>query len=641
MAFSFTCNSLNFTFDAYDMFNPSPTYPNGYVKWNNDGEFMQSFNSTCSKLDIKAIADAQTLTHGQDPTTYTSTYHIWTLAEHILAKDSYQESDYTNEGYHRLSIDLITYPGNDPYTTVKFYYERSHTLNPWNTYYTGTAINDMDFRPNDVMLNPGGGQLIFVLTHPWEDYEGDIPYYKEYQISMIYNINHLTYLNSSMVDYPDYRSYEDAYTVDVLSEHGFPISGDNLKYVYNRNGQPYTVTSLISSSFVDVQHLLDALRYVNEHGGDSGGNASYINPEDPDDDTSDGGGGGDDGDYSQSDGGDEIDFSEDPGLDGMSTGFVKVYAPDTTQMQALSNYMLSTAFIDNVKKLYANPMDYILGLKILPFKPGISGSEEVTVGGVGTNVYMSKVSSRWKNINCGSVNVIERFGGYMDYAPYTKVAIFLPFIGVKELNTDEVTGTKDNIGKVTVKYKVDVVTGECIAEVKCKNKKGLNAVCYAFNGNCATDIPITQRDTTKILSGFVGGVSAAAVTGISAMSGNVAGMVGGSIAGLTSIMQSKPTYAHSGNFSGSSGFLGRYKPFLIIESPIQSLSSNFVAQRGYPSNVGKTIGDFDGFTSFNSVRLHDIYSFTLDEHGNKTISSAATQDEIAEIREILKEGVYL
>lgn len=635
MGLTFKCRSLDFTFDAYNMYNPSPTYPNGAIIYNTETNFMEASNGMCTKFNLKGLADSLTTQYGSGQTEHVEKFHIMTYEEKTLHEGSYNESQYQNVRYVKSYIQCTTIPGNDPRTNVRIVQEKSNTLDPWNPDYT-ISSSDFVLRPSDVLLSPGAGELILVLKYPWEDYDGQSGYVKEYSLVLLYNVNQLQYRNAPIVDYPDYRTYENSYTVEVLDN----LSGIDLSYVYNRNVQTNYITAIIDGTFVDEAHFFNALRAVEEAGGDSGGEVT-VTSDNPDDDTSDGGGGSDDGDYSQSDGGDEVDFSEDPGLDGLSTGFVKVYAPDTTQMQALSQYMLSSAFIDNVKKLYANPMDYILGLKILPFKPGISGSEEVTVGGVSTNVYMSKVSSRWKNIDCGSVNVIERFGGYMDYAPYTKIAIYLPFIGVKELNTDEVTGTKNNVGKVTVKYKVDVVTGECIAEIKCKNKKGLNAVCYAFNGNCATDVPITQRDTSKILSGFVGGVSAAAVTGISAMSGNVAGMVGGSIAGLTSIMQSKPTYAHSGNFSGSSGFLGRYKPFLIIESPIQSLSSNFVAQRGYPSNVGKTIGDFDGFTSFNSVRLHDIYSFTLDGQGNKTISSAATQDEIAEIREILKEGVYL
>lgn len=637
MGFSYTCNDLNFTFDAYDIFNPSPTAEDGSIMHNSSGAFVNPFNSTCSKFNVKAYADSLTAQYGS--TGHSEEKVLWIVNEKEVYKDSIWEPAYQNDRFTRVTILFDTSPGGgDPYTRVRFRYDRSNTANPFIPISAYTLYSEpKNFHPNDVLFNEGAGELIMAFVYPWEEYEGEYVPYKYYGFGIQYNILQLRKQSSTgmipVPEFPDYVTYENSYGIEAVNSVELAVGNCH-------NVNPDANYSYGGYTLVDIEHFIAGLQSVTDNGGDPGGTVTYT-PEDPDDDTSDGGGGGDDGDYSQSDGGDEIDFSEDPGLDGLSTGFVKVYAPDTTQMQALSNYMLSQGFIDNVKKLYANPMDYILGLKILPFKPGISGIEEVTVGGVSTNVYMSKVSSRWKNIDCGSVNVIERFGGYMDYAPYTKIAIYLPFIGVKEINTDEVTGTKSNVGKVTVKYKVDVVTGECIAEVKCKNKKGLNAVCYAFNGNCATDVPITQRDTSKILSGFVGGVSAAAVTGISAMSGNVAGMVGGSIAGLTSIMQSKPTYAHSGNFSGSSGFLGRYKPFLIIESPIQSLSSNFVTQRGYPSNVGKTIGEFDGFTSFNSVRLHDIYSFTLDGQGNKTISSAATQDEIAEIREILKEGVYL
>lgn len=631
MAIELTSKDFNFTFTEYTIDNPGPESSNGYIRENTLDMFINKGNYLCSALNIKAIADALTKEYAIDQQTSHQEDKTLLIVNRTTMTQNNPQS-YQQTGYEKIYINFYTSPtlqNNQPGTRVTFNVSRSNSLNPWNSidYYSATPIL---FMYGEELFTPGAGELILVVRKPDSDTSSTSQ--QLFNAGILWNCLYLRSGSGMSPKYPGYYKYNESVLIDTITELGYTTNN-----TFNQN--PQSINAISGGYYFDNES--DFVTAINQCSSAPGGATAKETADDSDDDTSAGGGGSNDGDYSQSDGGDSVDFSEDPGLSGLGTGFCTCYCPTETQVKNLSDYMLSNNFIDAVKKLYANPMDYILGMKIVPFKPTTSGSSQVTVGGVSTGVYMNKVSGRWKNIDCGTVKVIERFGGYMDYSPYTKASIFLPFIGIKELMIDEIMGNKTDPGTVHVNYKVDVITGECIAEIKCHNKKGLNAVCYSFNGNCATDIPITQRDMSKILTGFVGGVSAAAVTGISATTGNVAGMVGGSIAGLNSIMQSKPQYSHSGNFSGSSGFLGNYKPYLIIESPIQSLSANFKSQRGYPSNIGKTIGEFDKFTSFNSVRLHDIYSYTTDANDNIIIQSTATPEELDEIRDILKEGVYL
>lgn len=615
---------LDFNFESYTIDNPGPESVNGYIRPNTLYDFINKYQYYATAFDVKAYADELTRIYGvtQD-VSHVEDKIIFMYNEAIMTRNLPVESRLT--GYRKFYLHFVTSPNaenNTPGTTVSICYSRSDTLSPWHEIESG-SVNSITWLVNEELLFKGLGEIILCVKDPNPDSQTFTDQF--YTFGVVYNGLYLRHAGSISPDFPDYYDYTHSQMITKFNELNYTTQNSS-------NYNPQYLNSISSGLyFMYPGDFLDAVndcKYDNAEGvGDT-----------PDDDTSAGGGG--DGDYSQTDGGDEIDFSQDPGLSGLGSGFCNCFCPTETQLQNLSQYMHDQSFISAVKKLYANPMDYIFGLKIVPFIPTTSGSYEVTVGGVSTGVYMNKVANRWKTIDCGSINIIERFGGYMDYNPYTKASIFLPYIGVKDLNVDEIMGTSSNPGRIQVVYKVDVITGECIAELKCKNKKGLNAVTYSFNGNCASDIPITQMDMSKVLSGFVGGASAGAVSAISASTGNVAGLVGGSIAGLNAIMQSKPQYSHSGNFSGNSGFLGQNIPYLIVESPIQSLSSNFKGQRGYPSNIGGTIGSFDGFTVFNSVRLHDIYSFTTS--GQTTIINAtATTEELTEIEEILKGGVYL
>ena len=618
MSFSIYSKDFDFTFQPYTIENPGPEGTNGYIRPNQFYGFINATNYTAATLNIQPYVDSLLQRYGIElKQNYTERKAFFTVdLDELYKDDGGNTSEYK---YQRWGIQISISPRSDyvePHATIGFYYTQSKTLDPWVDHddHVSPTVK-WDYQQQ--FLNPHEPELI--LLYMPADPNSSETLRSKHCIGFMWNSLEFSSGGSSQPAL-GYFGYEDSITIQEVISHGYSnVNSDNSNYHYLESYGDVWGYFQVS----ELENFINALNLADPGSG-------TITPDDPDDDTSEPGGG--DGDYTQG-GGDEVDHPTLPTVDGTGTGFFEIYVPTPTQLKALSTYMLSNDFISAVKKLYADPMDYIISLKMIPFTPQYSGNVTITVGGVTTNVAMNKAASRWFKKNLGSISVVGRYGSFLDYSPYTKAAIYLPFIGIKEIDTDEIMGTKSKPGSVSVNYNIDIVTGDCTATVKCHNKNGLNGVTYTFDGNCACSLPLSGRDMSAILSSSVSGVSAGIMAGVSASTGNMMGVVYGAVSGINSIMSSKPIPTRSGGFSGSSGFLGEYTPYLIIESPRQSLSSKFIEQNGLPSNIGGAIKDFNKYTEFSSVRLHDI------ETPNN--SFMATDDELEEINQVLSDGVYL
>lgn len=327
-------------------------------------------------------------------------------------------------------------------------------------------------------------------------------------------------------------------------------------------------------------------------------------------DSAPGGGGGTWGDLS-----DSIDFPSLPTLSAVGTGFVTLYIPTATQLSNLANYMWNgdVQTLDFWRKIVADPIDLILGLNIIPVALPSAGGKNVTVGGVSTDVYMTYTSTQYVEIDCGSLTVPEFYGAYLDYAPYTKFDLYLPYCGTHPLIADEIVGKT-----IHIKYHVDALSGACIAYVKCGD-----SVLYEFSGNVCAQIPVTANQFGDMVRSAIS--IASAIGTMVATDGATAPMTIGAIASAgTNSMGLKPTVEKSGAIGGMAGQLGIQKPYLIITRPSLCVPRDQNAYMGYPSFVTVLLGDLDGYNEISSIHLENV---------------PATDSELSEIENLLKGGV--
>ena len=300
---------------------------------------------------------------------------------------------------------------------------------------------------------------------------------------------------------------------------------------------------------------------------------------------------------------DSIDIPQVPQINAVNTNFISIFCPTLGQLQSLADYMWSDLFdINTWKKLFANPMDAILGLSIIPVSPSTSTSE-VVVGNISTGVQMNKATVQYVTVDCGTLNIQEFWGAYLDYDPYTKIEIYLPYCGTHQLKADDVMGKN-----LQVVYHVDILSGACCCYLKCGD-----SVLYTFTGHCSVSLPISGNDFTSVLNGALSVANSVGsiITGGNPIS-NVTSAVG-------SVIGMKPNIEKSGSISGSSGLLGIQKPYIIVTRPRQCLPEKQNKYTGYPSYITKKVGELEGYTEFEEIRLDNVNCTTKEREEIKTI----------------------
>lgn len=402
--------------------------------------------------------------------------------------------------------------------------------------------------------------------------------------------------------------------------------------------------------------------------------------------TSDTGGG--DGTFDETS--DAIPVPTLPSVSVVDTGLVTLFRPSREQIADLGAYLWThfNDFWENLQKLFTNPMDYFIAFNIFPVNPSIGTARDIYIGNWKTTIQMPPVLSQWYDFDCGVVTVQKYWGSALDYSPNTRIQLMLPFIGSVSLNTDEVMGQQ-----LGLKYRIDLLSGACVAMLTINGN-----VYYQWTGECSVAVPLTGADWSRIYSAVMGAVGTA-VAGVAGgmATASAAGSATSAIAAKSAaksvhevgylarsmeaipkgvrgapamrqalndaaqisidaakqaasapadvsngirtskilgainntvgqVMGGKNMVSHSGTISGAAGMLGIRTPYLIIEYPNQSLAKDYKHFVGYPSNIYARLGTLTGYTEVEQVIPSGIWG---------------TDDELAELVEALKGGVYL
>lgn len=301
---------------------------------------------------------------------------------------------------------------------------------------------------------------------------------------------------------------------------------------------------------------------------------------------------------------------------GSASSLWAVYNPSQGELNSFGAWLWSSNFVEQIKKLFADPMQAIIGVHKVFASPHTGGSQTIKCGYLDSGVSASVVTSQYTTVDCGSASMREYFGNVFDYDPFTKISLFLPFIGIVPLNTADVMRST-----VSVKYKVDVITGACLAEVNI-SRDGGGGILYTYGGSAIVTYPVSSGSYVGAVQAALStalGIGSAIATGGASL-GASAGMILGGLANAKTQVQ------HSGQFSGSSGAMGGKKPYLIVSRPQTRVPSNISEFKGIPSNAIHKLSSCEGFVKVQEVHV---------------ASKSAYDNEIQEIESLLKAGVII
>lgn len=317
-----------------------------------------------------------------------------------------------------------------------------------------------------------------------------------------------------------------------------------------------------------------------------------------------------DNDNGYDDGKDKDDKDNDTGDVSAGIGVLtSTFKMTKERLVQLGQFLWSSNIFDKFSLINNNPIENIISCKSIPINAE-GANQEIVLGNVATGVNGEKISNNFAKQTIGSIAINEHYHNFLDYAPYTNVILYLPYIGFKELDTTLVMNKT-----LQVIYTVDAITGGCLAQVYVNNVR-----LYEFTGNVGIDIPITASNRAQVEAGYIqAGVGATA----SALGGNV----GSAVTSLLNSATSQYHYSSTGNPSPMCVASTNRTCYVIIDRPNYQNLKAFNHTRGRKCYLSKTISTLHGFTICDS---------NIDLSGIN-----ATQSELEELKEILSSGFYV
>ena len=385
---------------------------------------------------------------------------------------------------------------------------------------------------------------------------------------------------------------------------------------------------------------------------------------DPDNPYADGGdsseGGGDSSRQNWDNNSDAITPDALPTKGAINSGMLSVFSPTSIQVQDLADLLYSYNFFDWLQKNLQNLEEIFVSFGVVPFTVTKGSTASVTWLGFDISqfthpVYLTRAAQQFYEIDMGSIALngtdprIHASDSVFDYSPFSRLGIYLPFIGYQELDIDECRGNTINLV-----YRVDIVSGSCVALIYVNGDK--ERCIYQFSGNCLTQIPLGSVDMSGIISASVNIAVAAASAGASsaissagdamnegfhgdnmsqgekdyAHAQNAARVsnAAGSLASATinGIMGMKPNFKHSGAIGAAGAGLSVKQPYLFLVTPREAVPRGYQRYCGFPCNIADNLGNFSGYTVVEDIRLNGL---------------VATSAEVEEIYQLLKSGVIV
>lgn len=328
----------------------------------------------------------------------------------------------------------------------------------------------------------------------------------------------------------------------------------------------------------------------------------------------------------------------------LGDGFHFYYVPDYSELIKAMYYHINginnlSDWANNTMALFLAPANYVVSAMSMPCtryvfdRSGGVYDSSIKMGGLlSWNVNAFSLSNFWGDSKEFSYDFEGKmyFDDYRDFEPFTKISLYLPYIGTVPLKASECNG-----GRISVVYRFEGISGKCLAMIKTTDRNGRQTGYYQYGGNAGFALPWIGNNgggSQMIHS------AASAIAPIDRMStekynGNekitdndiktAKALAVGKI--FDSYIQNTRPHMQGG-FGVNTGALGADDVVLIVQRAQFANPENYHDIHGFQTATGGVCGDYSGYTEFNLVELVDC---------------EATQPEQDEILQLLKRGVYL
>ena len=338
--------------------------------------------------------------------------------------------------------------------------------------------------------------------------------------------------------------------------------------------------------------------------------------EPPEDGPGGGGSGGGEGDHILPD--EPVPIPPVPEIGAASVSWLKLFKMSTNQLNDFGEAMMPKTAWQLLQIYFTNPLDAIIGVLLIPVDAPTSGARTPALGDFTWPSAYPIINNEFYELDCGAVHIPPYWDSAFDFSPFSRFQIFLPFIGYRDIDADEIMGAG-----VHIKYHIDLCTGDCTAFIARsaapEDEYGPRAlqVIAQYNGNCAVRVPTGRISHDNAVTASMsllgsamnvgGAIMGAALGNPSNISASqVANQVSGGT--MTAVNGFKKELQRSGNIAAAAGYMGVLRPYIIRQVPRQDLPKEYKRLEGYPANKGGTLAQFAG-TGLNTVEAMELNGF--------------------------------
>lgn len=312
----------------------------------------------------------------------------------------------------------------------------------------------------------------------------------------------------------------------------------------------------------------------------------------------------------------------------LDTGFITAYEISPSQLVALHSFLYSETITDMIKNFFAGDASKaIIDLFNIPVAPNTeAASSVINIGVIPSGASANAIKGETVTFDFGSIDITANSyysNSFMDLSPYNQYSIYLPYIGFRNLSTNDVRSINDNGFKIYLKYVVDVLTGDFVAIVEADHNncavdndtgtvttaKLTKQLINVYNGSMRTDIPLSYRNPLQGLMPIMSGLASTMFTMATASASGATDMqqlsttMNSGMSTLNNIGSvNNSLMARSDSISGSVGNLSLRTAFIINqECPkyIRTGKSNQFS--GYPVYKFMQLNDDRGYVKVRNV----------------------------------------
>lgn len=260
----------------------------------------------------------------------------------------------------------------------------------------------------------------------------------------------------------------------------------------------------------------------------------------------------------------------------------------------------------------------------------------------GAPITISKITGN-PSMDLGEYEILPKFNDFRDYAPYTKIEMYIPYCGWVALPS-HCMSSEDKPKIITGTLLCDIIAGTCKAVIKCNDTvvaeaAGFTAVDVPFVGEnvgmkmagIASSITSYGSNAAKTVGGIAGGMSGGGPAGAAAAGGVVSLL--GSYAQLNAAFNANYTEI-CGKTGDGCNVAGLNKVYIKIQRPKTG---------GYeePDFVPGDYGHTTGFLCMKKLKVSDCSGLIIASNADVSGIGSATDAERAEIKRVLETGLFV